>query len=158
MASVRCSFVTGSLGLATWLSLKWKLTNPRHATSRNFLQISRQPPLLFITFYSYDHCVAILTSWEITRLLCDTRQVSWGKSLHFLFSLKLMQSTMDVNLVIKLLSCSLKRLDQLSTKSHASPIFTQLQKLYLCRMETFSLNLLILLGSVYLSAKRFSIT
>ena len=156
MASVRCSFVTGSLGLATWLSLKWKLTNPRHASSRNFLQISRQPPFLFITFYSYDHCVAILTLRNHETALWHTTSFL-GKVPPLPVSLKLMQSTMDVNLVIKLLSCSLKMLDQLSTKSHASPIFTQLQKLYLCRMETFSLNLLILLGSVYLSAKRFSI-
>ena len=40
-------------------------------------------------------------------------------------------------------SLSLKMLDQLSTKSYASTIFTQLQKFDLCWMQTYSCKLLI---------------
>ena len=89
-------------------------------TSRNLLQISCQTIDAVEDRTSYSSLVMVTTImwlfWEITRLLCDTWRVSWGKSLHFLFSLKLTYSTMDVNFVIKLLSWSSKMLDQNSTK------------------------------------------
>ena len=128
----------------TRLSLKWKLTNPCHATSRNLLQISCQTIGAGEdrTFY-LSLAMWLFWPFEITRLPCDTRQVSLGKTLHFLSSLKLTQSTVDVKLSKNLPSLSLKMLDQLSTKSYASAIFTQLQKFDFCRMQTYSWKLLI---------------